>query len=107
MVVATMTKPRGLFGTKPSQGEAEEIVQSELRNKRVGISVSGNEPTSVGAILFPVAMSKKIDDVRYDLRGMRGTLGAGLALLSGALAFVAIASVYKTAKKYDHKPEQR
>lgn len=59
-----------------------------------GIGDSGDD---VGALFFPQKASDKIDDVRYDLRNMKATLGAGLFTIAGALATLGIASIYRTA----------
>lgn len=57
---------------------------------------------SCGSILLPDKerreLLNKIDDVRYDVRDAKSTLGAGIFALSGALAFLGFAKVYKAAK---------
>jgi len=41
----------------------------------------------------------KVDDVRYDIRRLGNRTSAGLLALSGAVAALAVASVYKAAKE--------
>jgi hypothetical protein len=59
--------------------------------------------SSMGSFIFPVkeqrSLMAKLDDLRYDIRGMKSTIGGALFALSGALGALAIASVYRTAKK--------
>ena len=43
-------------------------------------------------------MMNKMDDVRFDLRSTRNILGASLFALAGGLAFVGVASVFRTSK---------
>jgi hypothetical protein len=57
----------------------------------------GDSEDSVGAIMFPKEAANKLDDVRYDLRGMKATLGAGMFTIAGALTTLAVASIYRTA----------
>jgi len=55
-----------------------------------------------GSILFPVKEQKrlydKIDDVRFDIRGAKNTIGAGVFAAAGALALLGIASIYRGRK---------
>lgn len=57
----------------------------------------------LGSVVWPVKEQRvlfaKLDDLRYDLRGMRTVVGGALFALSGALAFLGIASVFKTASR--------
>lgn len=57
----------------------------------------------VGSVVWPVKEQRvlfaKLDDLRYDIRGTKAVFGAALFALSGALAFLGIASVYRTASK--------
>jgi len=59
--------------------------------------------SSMGSFLFPVkeqrSLMAKLDDLRYDIRGARSVIGAGIFALSGALAALAVASVYRTARE--------
>jgi hypothetical protein len=63
--------------------------------------------SSMGSVLLPAkqqrALFEKIDDVRYDVRGAKRVVGAALFALSGALAFLGIASIYRTAKSEQRK----
>ena len=62
---------------------------------------------SCGSMLIPAkqqkALFQKIDDVRYDLRKTRSILGSSIFALSGALAFLAIASVYRTSRQENRR----
>lgn len=63
---------------------------------------SAKRDWSCGSIVLPDKERKellnKIDDVRYDVRAAKNTIGAGVFALSGALAFLAFAGVYKASK---------
>ena len=67
-----------------------------LSKKKVG------RDWSCGSIVLPDKERKellnKVDDVRYDVRDAKKTIGAGIFALSGALAFIGFAKVYKAAK---------
>lgn len=57
----------------------------------------------VGSVVFTKsdqrALYNKLDDLRYDLRNTKNTIGAGIFALAGGMAFLSIASVYRTANK--------
>jgi len=54
---------------------------------------------SAGSMLLPrsqeQALLHKVDDVRYDIRRTRFTLGAGLYALSAAIAALAVSQIYR------------
>lgn len=58
---------------------------------------------SCGSLLLPERQEKvflsKIDDVRYDVRGAKNTIGAALFALSGGLTVLAISSIYRSRVK--------
>lgn len=57
----------------------------------------------MGSVIFTKsdqrALYSKLDDVRYDLRSTKNTIGAGVFAIAGGLAFLGIASVYRTSSK--------
>ena len=78
--------------------------------RRIRLELSG-EPISalangigaeVGSILLPKKEQSKIfdkiDDLRYDIRGTRDVIGAGLFALAGAGAILAFGKIYKAAR---------
>lgn len=96
-----MSKPKGPFGLggKPTKEEATKMVAEFMKANKIGISKTDS---GVGSVLFPAKEQKKmmdkIDDLRFDIRGARSVVGAGVFALSGALAFVAISKIYKASK---------
>jgi hypothetical protein len=54
---------------------------------------------SAGSMLLPKAQERallhKVDDVRYDIRRTRFTLGAGMYAVSAAIAALAISQIYR------------
>lgn len=102
-VAEIMSKRGGLFGVGPKPSRAEAIVElaKYMKANKIGPrDMSSGIGAEVGSILLPVkeqkAIHSKIDDVRYDIRGAKSVIGAGLFTLSGALALLGIASIYRT-----------
>jgi len=102
-VAEIMSKRGGLFGIgpKPSRQEAiVELVKHMKANKIGPRDMTSGIGAEVGSLLLPVkeqkALHNKIDDVRYDIRGAKSVIGAGFFALSGALAMLGIASIYRT-----------
>lgn len=56
----------------------------------------------VGSFIFPQkeqqALYNKIDDVRYDMRKGGALVGAGLAAMAGAVAFLGLAQMWNAAR---------
>lgn len=91
--------PFGL-GKKPSREEALKELASYMRAKKIGpMDASAGIGAEVGSILFPRALSDKIDDIRYDVRNTGGAVAKGVFALAGALAFLGFAKVYKAASR--------
>jgi len=94
-----MSKPSGFMAAKPDREKAIEMLAKHMKSNKIGPK---DMAAGVGSILFPAKeqqrLMAKLDDVRYDIRGMRDLIGAGVFSLAGALAFLGFAKVYKTAK---------
>jgi hypothetical protein len=48
-------------------------------------------------------MSNKIDDVRYDVRNAGRNVGIAVGCLTAVLAFLGVASVYRTSSENQRK----
>lgn len=99
-----MSKGRGPFGLgdKPDRKAAISMLADFMKDKKIGPKdMTSGIGAAVGSIIWPESEQKKLfeklDDVRFDIRGMRGVVGAGLFGIAGALAFVGIAGIYRTA----------
>lgn len=96
-----MSKSKGLFGFggKPSRSEAVDMLVDYMKSNKIG---PRDVSSGVGSILLPAKeqarLMSKLDDVRYDIRGARDTVGAGVFALAGAVAALAFAKIYKAAR---------
>lgn len=97
-----MSKGKGLFGTgaKPTRAEAIVELVQYMKAHRIGPrDVTSGISSEVGAVLFPDAMRDKIDDLRYDVRNVGGSISAGIFALAGAFTFLSFAKIYKAAQR--------
>lgn len=99
-----MSKGGGPFGLgdKPDRKKAISMLADYMKAKKIGPKdMSSGIGAAVGSIIWPEKeqqkLFNKLDDVRFDLRSTRGVVGAGLFGIAGALAFVGIAGIYRTA----------
>lgn len=95
-----MNKPKGIFGggSKPTREEGIDLLVKYMKDKKIGPqNVSG-----IGSLLLPAKeqarLMAKLDDLRYDIRGTRDLVGAGMFALAGGVALLGFAKIYKTAK---------
>ncbi len=95
-----MSKPKSVFGYGPKPTRAEAIPMLDAFMKSKGIRAMSS--SSSGSVLFSAKeqakLMNKMDDVRYDMRSTRNIIGASVFALAGGLAFVGIASVFRTSK---------
>jgi hypothetical protein len=102
-IVSESTK--GFFASKtpPTRQEAIATLTAYMKDHNIGPKdVSTGIGAEVGSILLPKKEQSKIfdkiDDLRYDIRGTRDILGAGLFALAGAGAMLAFGKIYKAAR---------
>jgi hypothetical protein len=102
-LASIMSKPRSMFGSKPTREEALPMLAQYMREKKIGPKdVASGIGAEVGSILLPAKeqgrIFDKIDDLRYDIRSTRDVVGAGMFALAGAVAVLGFGKIYKTAR---------
>lgn len=102
-LAAFMSKPRSLFGPKPTREEAIPMLANYMKSNKIGpMDATAGIGAEVGSILLPAKeqdkIFNKVDDLRYDIRSTRDIIGAGMFALAGATAALAFGKIYKTAR---------
>jgi hypothetical protein len=102
-LAAIMSKPKSMFGSKPTRDEAIPMLASYMKDRKIGPKdVAAGISAEVGSIILPVKeqarIFEKIDDLRYDIRGTRDVVGAGMFALASAVAVLAFGKIYKAAR---------
>lgn len=102
-LASIMSQPKSMFGSKPTREEAIPMLASFMKSRKIGPKdVAAGIGAEVGSIILPVKeqtrIFEKIDDLRYDIRGTRDVIGAGMFALAGAVAVLGFGKIYKTAR---------
>jgi hypothetical protein len=95
-----MSKPAGLFGSKPNRDEGIKLLAAHMKANKIGpTDTSGGIGSEVGltvALKDQDKLYRKIDDTRYDIRNATRIFGGALFAIAGGLTFLGLTKIYKT-----------